>query len=418
MNLNQFKSSIYFIINGEFPRIESKIKHEQEYEEKDELESKVLKLEKTFKIGDKVDVKNNISKDANSGSSATMKWRPCRVISVVNKTYVLVHYVGLDDKWDEVLNISNEDDYNRIRESGTMTSLQTNGKTKSDNKNISYRRRSFEERIILTPTSNTPQLSKSTPTGDNKIFSIEENTNQIKNDNNNSLSTDIDQAEIECGDQKIVDSDSKISNMSVYNNLSSNEFINTSFKKKNKVGRRRSSFPAQFRGRASEDLFVDRMEMIGLHIVEVEGDGNCLFRAISHQMYMHEDRHIDLRKACVNHMDKYRYRFAPFCPINFDDHLHHMMKPCSWGDDLEIRALEEILDRVIVIYSAESKEYVPAPLKTNFEEQLLLKGISPIIISYHGQSHYNSVFDQKHSLPLSKRHSNILLNSRELNLIS
>jgi hypothetical protein len=415
LTLNQYKSCIYFIINGEFPQIESKIKHEQGYEEKNELEAPVLNLKNTFKKGDKVDVKNNFSKDANSGSSATKKWRPCRVISVVNKTYVLIHYVGLDDKWNEVLNIANEDDYNRIRESGTMTSLQTNGKAKSDSKNILYRRRSFEERIISTPTLTRPD--KLSPRCENKNFSIEENNSiMIKNDNNDSLSSNIDQAEIEYGDQKLVDSFSKTSNMSIYNNLSSNESINTSSKKKKKIGRRRSSFPAQFRGRASEDIFVDRMEFIGLHVVEVEGDGNCLFRAISHQMHMHEDHHSDLRKSCVKHMDKYRTRFAPFCPINFDDHLRHMMKPTTWGDDLEIRALEEILDRVIVIYSAESKEYVPIPLKTNFEEQLLLKGISPIILSYHGQSHYNSVFDQKHSLPLSKRRSNILLNSREIKL--
>lgn len=175
---------------------------------------------------------------------------------------------------------------------------------------------------------------------------------------------------------------------------------------------RRRSFPAPDVGRATEERFLDRMERLGLHVVEVEGDGNCLFRAVSHQLYLSEDRHEELRAQCVSHMEQHRERFAPFCPINFDDHLKQMKKPGCWADDLEIRALEEITDRIICIYSSESRDHTLTPMHTNFEDKKILAGVAPIILSYHGQSHYNSVFDEKQTLPLEPRSSRVLAKAR------
>lgn len=49
----------------------------------------------------------------------------------------------------------------------------------------------------------------------------------------------------------------------------------------------------------------------------------------------------------------------------------------------------------------------------NIEEQVLLKDVTPIILSYHGSNHYNSVYDERYpALPLSLRVSKILLQSR------
>ncbi len=91
-----------------------------------------------------------------------------------------------------------------------------------------------------------------------------------------------------------------------------------------------------------------------------------------------------------------------------------------WGDDVELQALSEIYDRPIEIYSGGNK-----PLKTfhenkkefnrkkkkskniniNINDQFIFNKddkdndnkfeISPIRISYHGKSHYNSVVPTK-----------------------
>jgi hypothetical protein len=175
---------------------------------------------------------------------------------------------------------------------------------------------------------------------------------------------------------------------------------------------RRSSFPTA-RGTFTEDAFQERMAAVGMHVVEMEMDGNCLFHAVAHQVYMDESRDRELRERVVAHMLLHRTRYEPFCSTDFDQYLSKMSRPGSWADDLEIRALEEVLDRIIVIYSSESKTC--DPMETNFDEQLLMKGaddVAPIRISYHGQSHYNSIFDEKTPLPLPHRTTTVLLDSR------
>lgn len=119
----------------------------------------------------------------------------------------------------------------------------------------------------------------------------------------------------------------------------------------------------------SEQLFSDRLQRRGLHIVQIEGDGNCLFRAVSHQLFLSENRHEELRAKCVKHMVKHRKRFEMFCDQNFDEHVEEMKKLGTWGDDLEIRALEEIIDRIICIYGS-NMDNVDEPTNKNFEEVL------------------------------------------------
>ena len=175
-------------------------------------------------------------------------------------------------------------------------------------------------------------------------------------------------------------------------------------------GRRRQSFPAP-RHNFHEDTFAERMSEHGLHIVEMEMDGNCLFRAAAHQVYLDAERHAELRNAVCDHMAIHRERFAVFCTTDFDSYLKHMRMDGTWADDLEIRALEECLDRIFIIYSSESKTV--EPLATNFEEEKVLgKDTSPIKLSYHGQSHYNSIFDERKPLPHPMRRTKKLLENR------
>ncbi len=72
-------------------------------------------------------------------------------------------------------------------------------------------------------------------------------------------------------------------------------------------------------------------------MVDVEPDGNCLFRSVSHQIYGDAERHYLVRKACVEHMSKHRTRFGVFVAEDFRDYLYRIRQPGVWGDDLEIR---------------------------------------------------------------------------------
>ncbi|CAM9893776.1 unnamed protein product, partial [Ectocarpus sp. 8 AP-2014] len=162
---------------------------------------------------------------------------------------------------------------------------------------------------------------------------------------------------------------------------------------------------------AADRAFREAMRRTGLSVVDVEPDGNCLFRSVSHQIYGDADRHYPVRKACVEHMYRHRARFGVFVAEDFRDYLFRIRQPGVWGDDLEIRALEEMFDRPIEIYSSESAGL--QPMKIDFDASGLDMGMAPIKLSYHGQSHYNSVRDYSLRYPLHPRRSKRILQIRE-----
>ena len=41
----------------------------------------------------------------------------------------------------------------------------------------------------------------------------------------------------------------------------------------------------------------------GLRVVPVEGDGNCLFRSVSHQVYGDDSHHRLVRARCMDYME-------------------------------------------------------------------------------------------------------------------
>jgi len=187
----------------------------------------------------------------------------------------------------------------------------------------------------------------------------------------------------------------------------------------------RRSFPGPGRISSKEVSFEAKLAQLGMHVIEIVGDGNCLFRAVAHQMYLDQEKHVELRASCCAHMLKHRQRFEAFCSDNFDSYIKHLSNDGVWGDHLEIKALEEIFDRIIIIYEAEGTKITPMNY-VNVEEQEALNGkstssyttmkrdleIEPILLSYHGRVHYNSIFNEKWNLPLPARHSTIITKIR------
>jgi len=144
-----------------------------------------------------------------------------------------------------------------------------------------------------------------------------------------------------------------------------------------------------------EDAFSRVLREKDWVVFPVEGDGNCMFRSVSHQVYGTTEHHELIRKYCTDYLDIERNYFADYVVggmEEFDDYLSHKRHLGAWGDDLEIQALAEIYDRPFLIFA-----YSNTPMKTfheNFGEG------EPIRISYHGQSHYNSIVNKDFHIPL------------------
>ena len=151
-----------------------------------------------------------------------------------------------------------------------------------------------------------------------------------------------------------------------------------------------------------EKNFRFEINKVNLVIKEIEGDGNCLFRAISDQVYGDERYHDILRDKCMDYISIERKFFSQFVEggeASFDEYIAMKRTSGVWGDDIELQALSEIYNRPIEIFLNSNK-----PLKT-FHENIDACSrncntddnvkMFPIRVSYHGKAHYNSVLPSK-----------------------
>jgi len=134
-----------------------------------------------------------------------------------------------------------------------------------------------------------------------------------------------------------------------------------------------------------EEHFEAIMLSMGYQIKKIPDDGNCLFGAVADQVYGDSGRHVELRRMCMDYMEKKRDHFSQFVDEDFVDYV--MQKRCLGicGNDPEIQALSELLGRPIEIYS-----YSTEPLHI-FLGEAQQSGLQPIRISYHRDIHYNSL---------------------------
>ena len=54
--------------------------------------------------------------------------------------------------------------------------------------------------------------------------------------------------------------------------------------------------------KSSKSELSKALRKLGLKIIKIAADGNCLFRAVAHQLYVDVSRHEELRKQCCDYM--------------------------------------------------------------------------------------------------------------------
>lgn len=142
-----------------------------------------------------------------------------------------------------------------------------------------------------------------------------------------------------------------------------------------------------------------------LNIKDIMADGNCLYRAIAHQMELRGKHNEDgstmsyeqIRSLCADMLMKRRSEYEPFADLSdnhvssFDDYIDRVRNSSEWGGHLELRALAAALQMTIVIYSAQSSPlHIRDATSENSEET------GEICLSFHKSyyalgEHYNSV---------------------------
>ena len=75
----------------------------------------------------------------------------------------------------------------------------------------------------------------------------------------------------------------------------------------------------------------------------VNGDGNCMFRAIAHQAFGLEDRHVELRSALhgIIHANTELYRCLWIGNRAFAEHVDNIKLGGVWGTQVELQATSD-----------------------------------------------------------------------------
>lgn len=137
-------------------------------------------------------------------------------------------------------------------------------------------------------------------------------------------------------------------------------------------------------------------------IIEMESDGNCLFRAISHQLYQdHGSKHDVIRHEVCNYLEKNEKDFGVYLLMDedeedvreFQSYVSEMREDGTWGGDVEIVCAARLYRRNIMIFSASGCYSVGFHVDHDSKSPPVPSG-PDILLSYHENSHYNCVFDE------------------------
>lgn len=132
--------------------------------------------------------------------------------------------------------------------------------------------------------------------------------------------------------------------------------------------------------------FENKIRQFNLAVVKIIPDGNCLFRAVAHQVFDNEDMYPELREQCMDHIANDRAFYHPFMGgQDFNTYIAQMRQNGVWADNLEIQALSEMLKAEIQVFHTQS---IPIVI---FAENQKPKRI--IRLFYNKTIHYDSIIE-------------------------
>jgi len=138
-------------------------------------------------------------------------------------------------------------------------------------------------------------------------------------------------------------------------------------------------------GLSDEERLAERLSRLGLQEVEQVGDGNCQFRAISHQLYDTPSWHVLVRRKVVAQMKQDSDYYRGFLAEEFESYAEEMSRTGTWGDELTLRAAADCLGITIHVVTSDPENWyiVYEPKERLLEKEAFLSYIAPI--------HFNSI---------------------------
>lgn len=119
-------------------------------------------------------------------------------------------------------------------------------------------------------------------------------------------------------------------------------------------------------------------------------DGDCMYRAIEHQLRLHQQQTVDiqaLRRAAAQQLRAHRQEYLPFListqgddvmgEVEYEHYCDQVEKTRCWGGNVELQALATHLDKEIQVIQANGPMITVKPIKTD-DDRTNLENIKPL----------------------------------------
>lgn len=130
----------------------------------------------------------------------------------------------------------------------------------------------------------------------------------------------------------------------------------------------------------------ERLATYGLAELQIEGDGNCQFRALADQLFRSPDYHKHVRKQVIKQLKHFQKLYEGYVPMKYKSYLKKMKKSGEWGDHITLQAAADRFGaKICLVTSFRDTCYIEIiPKDKNPYRELWL--------SFWSEVHYNSLY--------------------------
>ncbi|KAI4305506.1 hypothetical protein L6164_028868 [Bauhinia variegata] len=130
----------------------------------------------------------------------------------------------------------------------------------------------------------------------------------------------------------------------------------------------------------------ERLVTYGLAELQMEGDGNCQFRALADQLFRNPDYHKYVRKKVIKQLKHFKKLYEGYVPMEYKSYLKQMKKSGEWGDHVTLQAAADRFDaKICLVTSFRDTCYIEI-LPTNKNP------LRELWLSFWSEVHYNSLY--------------------------
>ncbi|XP_054792443.1 OVARIAN TUMOR DOMAIN-containing deubiquitinating enzyme 11 [Prosopis cineraria] len=130
----------------------------------------------------------------------------------------------------------------------------------------------------------------------------------------------------------------------------------------------------------------ERLAAYDLAELQIEGDGNCQFRALADQLFRNSEYHKHVRRQVIKQLKHFRKQYEGYVPMEYKSYLKKMKKSGEWGDHVTLQAAADRFGaKICLVTSFKDTCYVEIlPTDRNPSKELWL--------SFWSEVHYNSLY--------------------------